>query len=71
MEVNIESSLNLSNIEESAKEKLGMQKLDNGQKVYVNLDKKDYVEVGTQDVEVKEETNSNWFEKLINKLFGN
>ena len=71
LEVNIESSLNLSNIEESAKEKLGMQKLDNGQKVYVNLDKKDYVEVGTQDVEVKEETNSNWFEKLINKLFGN
>lgn len=71
LEVNIESSLNLSNIEESAKEKLGMQKLDNGQKVYVNLDKKDYVEVGTQDVEVKEETNSNWFEKIINKIFGN
>lgn len=71
LEVNIESSLNLSNIEESAKEKLGMQKLENNQKVYVDLDKKDYVEVGTQDVEITNEENTNWFDKLINKLFGN
>lgn len=71
LEVNIESSLNLSNIEEAAKEKLGMQKLDNNQKVYVNLDKKDYVEVGSQDVEIKNTENKNWFEKLIDKIFGN
>lgn len=71
LEVNIESSLNLSNIEESAKEKLGMQKLDNNQKVYVDLEKKDYVEVGTQDVELEEKKNNNWFENLINKLFSN
>ena len=71
LEVNIESSLNLSNIEESAKEKLGMQKLDNSQKVYVDLDKKDYVEVGTQDVEITNEETTNWLEKLINKIFRN
>ena len=71
LEVNIESSLNLSNIEESAKEKLGMQKLDNNQKVYVNLDKKDYVEVGSQDAEITNEETTNWFEKIINKIFGN
>lgn len=70
LEVNIESSLNLSNIEESAKEKLGMQKLENEQKVYVNLDKKDYVEVGTEEVEI-EQKNTNWFENLLNKIFSN
>ena len=35
--------MNISNIEKEAKEKLGMQKLTNSQKVYINLDKKDYV----------------------------
>lgn len=43
LQVNIENNLNLNNIEKSAKELLGMQKLDNNQKVYINLPKKDYV----------------------------
>lgn len=65
LKVNIENSLNLNNIEKLAKEKLGMQKLDNSQKVYVSLPKKDYVEPAVEEV-VIEETEENWFEKIIN-----
>lgn len=72
LEVNIESNLNLSNIEESAKEKLGMQKLDNSQKVFVSLDKKDYVEAGSDDIDISSEQEElNWFQKIFNKIFGN
>ena len=39
--VNIENSLNLNNIEQVAKEKLGMKKLANTQTVYIELPKKD------------------------------
>lgn len=67
LQVSIENSLNLSNIEKIAKERLGMQKLDNTQKVYVNLPKKDYVEPAVEEVIIEEETN--WFESLLNKLF--
>lgn len=69
LQVNIEGSLNLSNVEEAAKEKLGMQKLDNGQKVFVSLDKKDYVEAGTQDIKITEEKNETWFQKVMKKIF--
>ncbi len=40
-----------------AKEKLGMQKLENSQKVYVNLPKKDYIESASEEVVVQEELN--------------
>ncbi len=66
-EVSIESSLNLNNIEKTAKKKLGMQKLDNDQKKYVSLPKKDYTESATPEIEIELETN--WFQKLISKLF--
>ena len=69
LEVSIESSLNLSNVEQSAKDKLGMQKLDNSQKVFVTLDKKDYVEAGSQDTEDSENSYGSWFKKFFNKLF--
>lgn len=68
LEVNMENSLNLNNIEKAAKEKLGMQKLDESQKVYVNLPKEDYVEPASEQVIVEE--NTNWFTNLINKIFG-
>ncbi len=67
LEVNIEGSLNLGNIEKSAKDKIGMQKLSSDQKVYITLPKKDYTESASKDI--KEEETLNWFEKLINKLF--
>ena len=70
LEVSIESSLNLKNVEEVAKDKLGMQKLENDQKVYVNLDKKDYVEAASEDIEIENKEDTNWFEKIVNKLLG-
>lgn len=44
LEVNIENGSNLNNVEQSAKELLGMQKLSNKQSVYVSLPKIDYIE---------------------------
>ncbi len=67
LQVTIENSLNLSNIEKQAKEKLGMQKLTNKQTVYVNLPKKDYIETATEKVQVNED--KNWFEKFVDKIF--
>ena len=67
LQVTIENSLNLSNIEKQAKEKLGMQKLTNKQTIYVNLPKKDYIETATEKVEINE--NKNWFEKFVDKIF--
>ena len=69
LEVNIESSLNLSNVEEEAKKLLGMKKLNNDQKVFVTLPKKDYTESVTEDVKIEEE--QNWIQKIIGKLFKN
>lgn len=69
LEVSIESSLNLSNIEQSAKEKLGMQKLDNNQKVYVTLEKKDYVESSVKKEDIKNTSSDKWYQKIINKVF--
>ena len=66
LEVNIENSLNLSNIEKSASSKLGMQKLDDSQKIYVSLPKKDYVEPASEKVLVTEE--KGWFQSIIDKI---
>ena len=68
LQVTIENSLNLSNIEKQAKEKLGMQKLTNRQTVYVSLPKKDYIESATEKVEISD-NDKNWFEKFVDKIF--
>jgi cell division protein FtsL len=67
LEVSIENGLNLNTIEKLAKEKLGMQKLTNKQTLYVSLPKKDYVESASEEVVIEEE--SNWFQKLVDKIF--
>lgn len=54
LEVNIENNSNLNNLEQLAKELLGMQKLSNKQSVYVSLPKVDYIEE-TQNDDIKEE----------------
>lgn len=69
LQVTIENSLNLSNIEKQAKEKLGMQKLTNKQTVYVSLPKKDYIESTTEKVQISDNKNENWFEKFVDKIF--
>ena len=66
LEINIQNSLNLSNIEKSATSKLGMQKLDDSQKIYVSLPKKDYVEPSSEQVIVAEE--KGWFQSIIDKI---
>lgn len=67
LELEIESSLNLSNVEQQAKELLGMQKLTSKQIVYVNLDKDDYIEPAAESVNITEET---IFQKVMNLIKG-
>lgn len=50
LKVNIENSLNYNNIEKMAKEKLGMQKVNSNQTIYVNLPRQDYIEPATEEV---------------------
>ena len=63
LQVGIENSLNLNCVEQAAKERLGMQKPDNNQKVYVSLEKKDYIQSATEEVVI--EDSRSWFQKII------
>lgn len=67
LEISIENSLNLSNIEKEAKEQLAMEKLTNKQTVYVSLPKRDYVEAATEKVVIDE--GKSWFEKIADWIF--
>lgn len=66
LRVSIENSLNLSSVAKAAEDKLGMQKLDNNQKIYLDLQKKDYVEPASEEVIIND--NMSWFDRLIEKL---
>ena len=66
LKVSIENSLNLNSIEKAAEEKLGMRKLDNNQKVYVDLQKKDYIEPATEEVVMEEDTS--FFGKILTRI---
>lgn len=68
LEVNIENNLNLKTVEQSAKEMLGMQKLEKTQTVYISLPKQDYVESASEEI-IKED-NTNWLQKIINFITG-
>ena len=70
LEVSIEESINLSTIEAEARDQLGMQKLDNNQKVYVTLDKKDFVEPSSKALDINDGKNNTWYQKIINKILG-
>lgn len=71
LEVNIQNSLNLSQIEQEAKERLGMQKLNSKQTTYIQLPKKDYVEAATEHVVIQEPSESiidtivSWFKNIF------
>lgn len=67
LEANIESSLNLTKIEEEAKDLLGMQKLSAEQKVYVALPKTDHVETSSEEIK-SSDLSPNWIMELINKI---
>ena len=66
MKVDIENSLNYNNVEQQAKELLGMQKLSNKQTVYVNLPNKDYIQPATETVVI--EKNDGFINTVINKF---
>ena len=66
LRVSIENSLNLNTVEQEASSKLGMQKLDNNQKVYVNLQKSDYIETASEEVVINDDTS--WIQNFLNKL---
>jgi len=66
LEINIQNSLNLNNVEQAAKELLGMQKLTNKQTRYISLPKKDYVETKAEEVIIEEKEGIG--EKLIEKI---
>lgn len=62
LEVSIENSFNLSAIEQQAKELLGMQKLEESQKEYINLPKQEFVETVSEKIIIEEQT---WFDNFI------
>ena len=66
LEVSVENELNLTSIEKIAKERLGMNKLSNGQKVYVNLPKKEYVESKTDGIITQ--SDESLYQKAYNKI---
>lgn len=70
LKVSIEGGLNLGNIEQQAKDQLGMQKLSNDQKVYVTLDKKDLIETASEKESILIDTDIPWYKKIINKILG-
>ncbi|MCI9039540.1 MAG: hypothetical protein HFJ29_06715 [Clostridia bacterium] len=66
LKINIQNSLNLANVEKSATSMLGMKKLDDSQKIYVSLPKKDYVEPASEQIVVTEE--KGWFQKIMDGI---
>lgn len=66
LKINIQNSLNLANVEKSATSMLGMKKLDDSQKIYVSLPKKDYVEPASEQIVVTEE--KGWFQKVMDGI---
>ena len=66
LEVSIQNSININNIEKEAKEKLGMQKRSNKQTVYINLSKKDYVEPKSEKVILVEDTS--FWSQILEKI---
>lgn len=66
LEVNIETSMNLKNIEKSAKDMLGMQKMADVQTVYVDLPREDYIEPVTEEVQSANEMS--WIGEIWNMV---
>ena len=70
LEAGLETSLNLTTIEQEAKDKLGMQKRTPEQMVYVSLPKTDHIESSSEQVK-SSDFEQNWLMKIINKITQN
>lgn len=66
LEVSIQNGLNLSNLEQEAKEQLGMQKLNSKQTIYITLPKNDYIEPASEEVVIEE--NETGIKGIINTI---
>lgn len=66
LEISIENGLNLNNLEQEAKEKLGMQKLNSKQTKYITLPKDDYIEPAAEEVII--EDNQSFIKGIINTI---
>ena len=64
LEMSIQNSLNATNMEDAAKQ-LGMQKLNSNQKVYIQIEKKDYVQPSAEEVVIQE---NSWIDNVKNAL---
>ena len=62
LEISLEGSLNLNNIEKIATEQLGMQKQTNNQTIYTELDKEDYIEVASEETQKEDKS---FFTKIL------
>lgn len=65
LRIDIENDINLNNIEKAAQELLGMQRLNNNQKIYIELPKEDYVSSSSEQIVQNEETG---LKKLISNF---
>lgn len=63
LRVNIENSFNLATIEQQAKEQLGMQKLDDNQKEYITLPKKEFIQPVNEKIIFENDT---WYQRIFN-----
>lgn len=68
LEISIENGLNLNNLEQEAKEKLGMQKLNSKQTTYITLPKNDYIEPAAEEVIINEKESG--IKGIINIISG-
>ncbi len=69
LQVSVQNDLNISNIEQNARDNLGMQKLTSSQIKYVNLNKKDYVAPSLTTVKIEEDNFFTVIAKFIKNLF--
>lgn len=66
LEVSLENELNLTSVEGVAKDELGMAKLSNDQKIYVNLPKREYVESRVEGIYT--EQSENMYQRFWNSV---
>ena len=69
LQVSIENGLNLNNLEQEAKEQLGMQKLNSKQTIYVTLPKNDYIEPAAEEVIIEEQSGIQCIINTIMNIF--
>jgi len=66
LKVKIKSQMNLTNIEQKAKDELGMKKQTKEQTKYINIEKQDFVESASEEIVIEE--SKSFFYKIIEMI---